>query len=50
MTEEISYTDTSFSKIAFFDENDNELMELNRTCSSNISRIRHTKIFLFNIR
>ena len=35
MTEEISYTDTSFSKIAFFDENDNELMELNRTCSSN---------------
>ena len=92
MTEEISYTDTSFSMIAFFDENDNELMELNRTCSANdyamrvpcigehiifssyehghlndekaifrnfikllmllhiIPRIRHTKIFMFNIR
>ena len=35
MTEEISYTDTSFSKIAFFDENDNELMELDRTCRAN---------------
>lgn len=32
MTETISYTDTSFSKICFFDENDNELMEL---CSAN---------------
>ena len=26
--EEISFTETSFSKIAFFDEDDNELMEL----------------------
>ena len=33
MTETISYTNTSFSMIAFFDENDNELMELNRTSS-----------------
>lgn len=35
MKEEITYTSTSFSKIAFFDENDNELMELDRTCSAN---------------
>ena len=35
MAEEISYTATSFSKIAFFDENDNELMELSGTCSAN---------------
>ena len=35
MTEEISYTDTSFSMIAFFDENDNELMELSGTYSAN---------------
>ena len=28
MKEEISYTDTSFSMIAFFDENDNELVVL----------------------
>lgn len=28
MTETIGYTSTSFSMIAFFDENDNELMEL----------------------
>ena len=35
MTEEISYRDTSFSMIVFFDENDNELMELTRTCSAN---------------
>ena len=33
--EEISFTETSFSKIAFFDEDDNELMELTRTCSVN---------------
>ena len=35
MTEEISYTGTSFSKIVFFDENDNELMELTSTYSAN---------------
>ena len=35
MTEEISFTGTSFSMVAFFDENDNELMELTRTCSAN---------------
>ena len=35
MTEEISYTETSFSMIAFFDENDNELMELHGTYSAN---------------
>ena len=27
MTDKITYTSTSFSKIAFFDENDNELTE-----------------------
>ena len=35
MTETINCTNTSFSMIAFFDENDNELMELNRTSSVN---------------
>ena len=35
MTETISCPNISFSMIAFFDENDNELMELNRTCSAN---------------
>lgn len=35
MTETISYTNTSFSKIVFFDENDNELMELSGTYSAN---------------
>ena len=34
MTETISYTGTSFSMIAFFDENDNELMELTDTYSA----------------
>ena len=33
--ETINYTNTSFSMIAFFDENDNELMELSGTCSAN---------------
>ena len=92
MTEEISFTETSFLMIAFFDENGNELMELTSTCNVNdydmrvpcigehiifssyehgrlndekaifrnfikllmllhiIPRIRHTKIFMFNIR
>ena len=35
MKEKISYTNTSFSMIAFFDENDNELMELSGTYSAN---------------
>ena len=34
MTETISYTYTAFSMIAFFDEDDNELMELNNTYSA----------------
>lgn len=35
MTETISYTGTSFSMICFFDEDDNELMELAMTYSDN---------------
>ena len=35
MTETISYTNVSFSMICFFDENDNELMELRETYSAN---------------
>ena len=34
MKEEISYKEVYFLMIAFFDEDDNELMELTRTCSS----------------
>ena len=34
MTETISCTGTAFSMIAFFDENDNELMELTDTYSA----------------
>ena len=35
MEETIGYTNTSFSKICFFDEDDNELMELSGTYSAN---------------
>lgn len=37
MTETIEYTNTTFSMIVFFDEEDNELMQISGTFSANTS-------------
>lgn len=44
MTETISYTNTTSSTTVFFDEDDNEIMEISGTYSANNSGMRVPKI------